>query len=255
MSGVIFTFPFYLQVVRGLGTLQAGFCFLPFALGQLISAPRSAHMVARFGNRTVITAGMAVVSAVLVLLTRLEPSTPLVWLLLLFFAFGLGMGAVIAPASTVMQNTLPLARAGAGSAVQNTVRQVFGALGVAIVGTVLVNRYSANLAPTIEGLPAQVPAAARHALSSSVASVPTVLQRAQEAGAPTQLIKLVRDSAFDAFVQAAHVATWVSASVAIVGTVVVATMLPSSIPLQRPMPAPAPTTTPAAEPVVADPAE
>ena len=59
---------------------------------------------------------------------------PLWFVLVIFFVFGFGMGNVIAPASTVMQNALPLARAGAGSAVQNTVRQVFGALGVAVIG-------------------------------------------------------------------------------------------------------------------------
>ena len=63
------------------------------------------------------------------------------------------MGNVIAPASTVMQNALPLARAGAGSAVQNTVRQVFGALGVAVMATVLATQYASNVAPVLDSLP------------------------------------------------------------------------------------------------------
>jgi EmrB/QacA subfamily drug resistance transporter len=236
MNGVVFTFPFFLQVVRGLDTLQAGFCFLPFAVGQLLAAPRSATFVNRFGNRGVITFGLVVVCIDLLLLTQLERTTPLAALLTLFFTFGVGMGLVMAPASTVMQNTLPLARAGAGSAVQNTVRQVFGALGVAIIGTVLVERYSSNLAPTLDRLPAAAPPAAKEALSSSVAAVPEVLARAQAAGLPAPIAAQVRDHAFDAFVSASHVAALIAAVAAIVATVIVATLLPRGIPVHRETP-------------------
>jgi MFS family permease len=226
MSGVVFTFPYYLQVLRGYGTLAAGLCFLPFAAGQLLSAPRSGHLVDRFGARAVIITGLAVVTVSLVLLAFLQRDTALPLLLGVFFLFGLGMGAVIAPASTVMQNTLPLARVGAGSAVQNTVRQVFGALGVAIVGTVLVKQYSDTLAPTLDGLPVQVPQTARDALSSSVAAAPEVLQRAQGAGLPAGIVDGVRNGAFDAYLQAAHVATWICASLVIVALLVVAALMP-----------------------------
>ena len=71
------------------------------------------------------------VGLAMLLLARVPIDAPLWAVLLVFFIFGFGMGNVIAPGSTVLQNVLPLARAGAGSAVQNTVRQVAGALGVA----------------------------------------------------------------------------------------------------------------------------
>jgi EmrB/QacA subfamily drug resistance transporter len=250
MNGVVFMFPFYLQVVRGLDTLQAGFCFLPFAVGQILAAPRSASFVNRWGNRAVITFGLVVVCIDLLLLTQLERTTPLAALLTLFFTFGVGMGLMMAPASTLIQNTLPLARAGAGSAVQNTVRQVFGALGVAIVGTVLVERYSSNLAPTLDRLPPSAPAAAKDALSSSVAAVPEVLARAQAAGLPAPIATQIRDHAFDAFVSASQVATLISAGAAIVATVIVAALLPRDLPLHRETPvAPQPSGSAAVPPV------
>ena len=56
MSGILFTLPFFFQTLRGFSTLEAGLCFLPFAVGQIIAAPRSAGMVARFGYRKVMTA-------------------------------------------------------------------------------------------------------------------------------------------------------------------------------------------------------
>jgi len=229
LSGVTFTFPFYLQTVRGYSTLQAGLCFLPFAAGQVLGAPRSAKMVARFGVRAVITTGLLLVAASLIFLTQLATDTPLWVVLVAFFVFGIGMGNVIAPASTVMQNTLPLARAGAGSAVQNTVRQIFGAFGVAVVGTILANLYADKLAPALAALPAQVPQAAKDALSSTVAAVPEVLGRAQQQGLPGPAAERVQSSAFDAFIQASHATTWISVALILLAAVIVALRLPKTI--------------------------
>ncbi|MEJ2578378.1 MAG: MFS transporter, partial [Kineosporiaceae bacterium] len=229
MSGITFTLPFYLQVVRGYSTLSAGLCFLPFAVAQLIAAPRSARMVSRFGERAVIATGLAIVIVAVVGLAFLTVDTPL-WLVLTdFFVFGLGMGNVIAPSSTVVQNSLPLARAGAGSAVQNTVRQVAGALGIAIIGTVLSTRYADQLDPGLAGLPAAVPDTAREALTSSVAAVPTVLDRARALGAPGPLLDEIRSLAFDAFVQASHMTVWISVGMLVVAEVTVLTLLPRRV--------------------------
>jgi hypothetical protein len=151
------------------------------------------------------------------------------------------MGSVIAPASTVMQNALPLARAGAGSAVQNTVRQVFGALGVAIVGTILATQYHDKLAPTLTKLPPTFPAQARAAVESSVAAVPAVIQRAQTAGAPADLLSTLKDGAFDSYLGASHITTWLSGSLTLVAAIVVLTFLPRHVSLRRGAPAPEPT--------------
>ena len=165
MSGITFTLPFYLQTLRGYShAARPGLFFLPFAVGQIIAAPRSAEMVARFGYRTVMTGGPGLVVAVACSgITQLAVDTPSGSCWSSFFVFGFGMGNVIAPASTVMQNVLPLARVGAGSAVQNTVRQVFGAFGVAVVGTVLATQYASNVAPVGQPLPPGTPDDARDA--------------------------------------------------------------------------------------------
>jgi DHA2 family multidrug resistance protein-like MFS transporter len=229
LSGVTFTFPFYLQVLRGYSTLQAGLCFLPFALGQILGAPRSAKMVARFGDRAVITTGLVLVSGALIYLTFLRLDSPLWAVLVAFFVFGLGLGNVIAPASTVMQNTLPINRVGAGSAVQNTVRQVFGAFGVAIVGTILANQYATGLQPALSALPAQVPQAAKDALSSTVAAVPQVVGRARQQGFPATAAQRVQDAAYDAFIRASHVTTWMCVGLMLLAAVIVALRLPKAI--------------------------
>ncbi len=230
LSGITFSLPFYLQILRGYDTLIAGLCFVPFAAGQLLAAPRSATTVARFGYRPVMTGGLVIVAIALTSLIFIQIDTP-IWLILgVFFLFGLGMGNVIAPASTVMQNVLPLARAGAGSAVQNTVRQVGGALGVAVVGTVLATQYAANLSASATELPdgaAQaLPDEAFAAASESIVATQGVLSAAAQSGVPETILSPLRDAAFADFLAASHVTSIISAVVVIIAALIVGFGLP-----------------------------
>ena len=226
MSGITFSLPFYLQVLRGYDVIVAGVCFLPFAIGQLLAAPRSAAMVARFGYRPVISIGLALVALSMFLLIQLRIDTPLWMVLVVFFLFGFGMGNVIAPGSTILQNVLPLARAGAGSAVQNTVRQVAGALGVAIVGTVLATQYAARLADAFTASPVPIPAGVQEAASSSIIATVGVLGQAAEQGVPPGTIAQLQSGAFEAFLAAVHVTNWISLAMVLVALVVVLLGLP-----------------------------
>ena len=230
LMGITFTLPFYFQILRGYSTLQAGLAFLPFAVGQLIAAPRSAKMVERFGYRLVMTGGLVIVAITLAGLTQLRLDSN-IWLVLVgFFLFGFGMGNVVAPATAVMQNVLPLARAGAGSAVQNTVRQVAGALGVAVVGTVLGTQYANNVAPVLSGLPPQFPDAQAE---ESIVATDAILTAASQQGlaAPSQ-IEVIRQGAFDAFLTASHTTMILSAIMVIVAALLVGFGLPAISPPQ-----------------------
>jgi hypothetical protein len=155
-------------------------------------------------------------------------------LLGVFFLFGLGMGNVIAPASTVMQNVLPLARAGAGSAVQNTVRQVGGALGVAIVGTVLATQYASNLASSADQLPPEVieqlPAGSLDAAQESIVATEAALRAAQSAGVPSEIVDSLQASAFSDFLAASHVTSAISAGIVILAALIVGFGLPHITP-------------------------
>jgi DHA2 family multidrug resistance protein-like MFS transporter len=233
MSGITFSLPFYMQILRGFTTLQAGLCFLPFALGQIIAAPRSAGMVKRFGYRPVMTGGLVLVAVAMLLLARVPIDAPLWAVLTVFFVFGLGMGNVIAPGSTVMQNVLPLARAGAGSAVQNTVRQVAGALGVAIVGTVLANQYAANLTSVLDKVPPQFPDAARQAATESIVAAEQILNKAAAQGVPSTVIDPLRAGAYDAFLEASHVTSYISLAMVIIAGLAVFFLLPQITPPEK----------------------
>lgn len=233
LSGITFSLPFYLQLLRGYSTLEAGLCFLPFAVGQLIAAPRSAAMVARFGYRAVMTTGLVLVAFALLGLARLQLDTPLWLVLVFFFVFGFGLGNVIAPGSTVMQNVLPLARAGAGSAVQNTVRQVAGALGVAVVGTLLATRYAANLNSAAAQSSVPVDPELLNVAQESIVAADMALTQAGQAGMPGALIDTFRSAAYDSFLNAAHLTSYISAAVVVIAALLVAFLLPAITPPQR----------------------
>ena len=238
LSGITFTLPFYLQILRDYSTLVAGLCFVPFAVGQLIAAPRSAKTVMRFGYRAVMTTGLVLVALSMASLIFVGIGTPLWVILVAFFIFGFGMGNVIAPASTVMQNVLPLARAGAGSAVQNTVRQVGGALGVAIIGTVLATQYSSRVDGAIGQLPPQIPDEARAAAQESIVATDAVLDAAAAQGAPSGLLDSIRQAAYDAFLTSSHVTYIISMVLVAVAAIVVVTLLPKITPPRKDVPVP-----------------
>jgi MFS transporter, DHA2 family, multidrug resistance protein len=231
LSGITFSLPFYLQILRGYDTLTAGLCFLPFAVGQIIAAPRSAAMVNKFGYKFVMAFGLGAVAVSLAGLAFLRIDTSLWFILVLFFIFGFGMGNVIAPASTVMQNVLPLARAGAGSAVQNTVRQVGGALGVAVIGTILATRYASNVDPYLADLPEGIPEQAKEVASQSIVGTVSVLDQAT--ALPSTTVDMLRAGAFEAFLNASHITAWISTAVVLLAFFVVLFGLPDITPPQR----------------------
>jgi EmrB/QacA subfamily drug resistance transporter len=145
MFGMIFSLTQYLQLVLGYSPLEAGVRMLPWAVVYMISAPRSSRLVARFGQRTVVSAGLVVVAGGLGLLalSGLDANYPLLALSLVVTAAGMGM--VTAPSTGAIIASLPLNKAGVGSAVNDTTRELGGALGVAVMGSVVASLYRGDL--------------------------------------------------------------------------------------------------------------
>jgi MFS transporter, DHA2 family, multidrug resistance protein len=213
--GTFFFAAFFLQLVRGYSPLQAGLMMLSFAAAQLIFAPRSAAMVKRFGPKAVCTVGLALVTIGLGGFAFVTAETPVWGMLVLFFIQGVGMANVMPPVTESVMASLPRERAGVGSAVLNTVRQVGGALGVAVLGSVLAAVYRDRIGD-LSGLPGPAQAAARESLAGAYGV-------AEQAGpAAPALI----DAANDAFVTAMHWAAAGSALIALVGLGVVLAWLP-----------------------------
>lgn len=164
MMGLTFAAAYYLQAVRDYSPLVAGALIVPVSLGIALTAPQSARMVARFGTRAVVTSGMLLAGASMGAYYFQDLSTPIWMFEVNLFLMGLGMGSVMAPATESIMSTVPREKAGAGSAINNTVRMVSGALGVAILGSLLSATYRSHLGDAVNTLPAE----SRHDAGESI---------------------------------------------------------------------------------------
>jgi EmrB/QacA subfamily drug resistance transporter len=222
--GAMFFGAFYLQLVRGYGPLASGALFVPFAAAQMIFAPRSAAMVKRFGPKVVSTTGLVLVAFGLATWMFIDATTP-IWIVgAAYFLMGVGMANVMPPATESIMASLPREKAGVGSAVSNTIRQLGGALGVATLGAVLSSAYRSHLGGATDGLPAAAAAAARESISGAYG----VAEQAGPAG--PALIQ----SANDAYVTAMHYASIGTTVFALLGAVVAAMFLPGKRPATAP---------------------
>jgi EmrB/QacA subfamily drug resistance transporter len=216
MMGALFFLSFYLQSVRGYTPLKAGAFSLAFAVAQMLMAPRSPALVRRFGAKSVVATGLLLVTTALVGYQLLTVGTPIWVLAVAFFIQGAGMGMVMPPATEAVMSVVPRERAGAGSALTNTARQVSGALGVAVLGSILAQAYRSQLGPHLGGLPA----AARNAATSSITASQAVAARLGPAG--RDLSRFADTS----FVHAMHLTTLISAAITLLGAVVVMRWMP-----------------------------
>jgi EmrB/QacA subfamily drug resistance transporter len=216
MGGVFFFTSFYLQNVRGYTPLDAGLLTVPFAAGQLLMAPRSARLVQRYGAKAVGATGMFVMAAAIGGYASLGTASP-IWLLgVLFGIQGAAIGVSMPAATSAVMDVLPRERAGAGSALTNTARQVAVALSVAILGSILAVFYRNALSPSLTHLPA----AARGEASSSISATQAVAQQLGTAG------RSLLGPANEAYVHAMHVTTLIAAVLALAGGFVVLRWMP-----------------------------
>jgi EmrB/QacA subfamily drug resistance transporter len=145
MFGMFLVMTLYMQSARGWGPLATGVRLLPFPVSMMVSAPRSARFTERYGARKVITGGLLLIFVGFVLASRLDTHSTY-WLLFASAVFmGAGMGQTMPPSTSAIMSSLPMNKAGVGSAVNDTTREVGGALGIAILGSLLSWRYKATL--------------------------------------------------------------------------------------------------------------
>ncbi|MEU6661382.1 MFS transporter [Streptomyces sp. NPDC046821] len=220
LMGVTFFSVFYTQSVRGYSPLQTGLLMLPLAASQLIFAPRARLVVDRFGVRAVTTGGLVLLAAMLAAFNLLDANTP-IWLLeVIFFLMGTGMAHVMTPTSVVIMQALPREKAGSASALSNTFRQVGGALGIAVLGSVLSTAYRSQIQDKLGLLPPGL----RHTAGESIEATLGIAAKLGPRG------DALVGAANDSFLHAMHVTALCGAAVAIVSAVVTAMFLPGRAP-------------------------
>lgn len=155
---VMFAFFFvmvqFLQFVQGFSPLQAAVRTLPLAGGLILAAPQSDRLVRRIGTPWTVTMGLFIVGLALLALSFIDVAVPYWYLGLSFLLLGLGMGFAMAPSTTLVMDSIPPHKAGVGSAMNDTSREIGGALGIAILGSVLTERFDSEV--TAAGFPEAV---------------------------------------------------------------------------------------------------
>jgi DHA2 family multidrug resistance protein-like MFS transporter len=218
MFGFFFLFSLYLQFARGYSPLGAGVAALPFAGTMIVVSPRSAALVERIGPGRTIASGLALVSIGMVLLSTISVSSPYLLLVVVMMFLAGGMAITVAPSTGGIMATVPMAKAGVGSAVNDTTRELGGALGIAVFGSIANSAYRAKVDVGGLGLP---PAVAKLA-SESVGAASRVAS--QLGGA--QAAELVR-RAGEAYTNAYNVVALVAAVFIGLAALVVLRVLPA----------------------------
>ena len=194
MLGMMFLLTQYLQFVQGYSPLDTGYRLVPMALGFLVGAPTSAAFVAKTNETTYWITGS------------------------LIFLMGLGMANTMAPATDSVMAAVPEAQAGVGSALNDTVRQIGGALGVGIFGSIMSSIYASSMSDAVKGLPAELADGASNQIGAA-------LQIAgQLEGAASGALVAASKSAF---IDGASTVYIISGIVALVGMAFVVRFMPS----------------------------
>jgi len=214
MFGSIFLFTQYFQFVLGYSALGTGVRLMPWAITMLILAPNSPRLVERLGTKVVVSGGLVLIALGLIAMAGVSASSAYIDIIWRLVLMACGMGLTMAPATESIMGSLPLGKAGVGSAVNDTTRQVGGALGVAIIGSVASSLYSSHV---VDAIPANVPPRVAGEIENS-------LGVALQAGAR---IPGLADAAQIAFVDGMRAAVLVAAAAAILGAVVAALWLPA----------------------------
>jgi len=231
MFGATFLLTEYLQFTLNYTPLGAGLALVPWAAVMMVTSASSSRIVGRFGTKRTVATGLAAVGVALVLLTGVPVHghfvTDVMWRMMLMAG---GMGLVMAPATESIMGSLPRAKAGVGSAVNDTTRQVGGALGVAIIGSVMSSVYQGRITKAISGRGLSHPVAEQ--IRSSLGGAIAV---AHAVGGPTGVFIVA--SAKSAFVTGLHEAVLVGAGAAFVGAIIAAKFLPARAPAGQGLPA------------------
>ena len=218
LFGMMFFITQYLQLILGYSAFDAGLRTLPIAAGLVLAGPASAKLAERLGTKVVVAAGLLTVGTGLSLLGFADVDSGYGLVAASLTVLGMGMGMAMAPATDAIMGSLPLEKASVGSAVNDATRITGGALGVAILGSVLASGYRGGMEDAVAGMPAPAAEAAQESLAGGLAVA------SQDGGETGQR---VLTAAQDAFLSGMHTAAIVAAIVALAGSVIALVLLPA----------------------------
>ena len=223
MFSTFFFLSLYMQnpALHDYTPFQAGVRFLPMTLMIVVTAPNAGRFASKHGSRAPMTYGLLLAGGGLLALSTIGPDTSS-WVLLPIFAImGHGMGATMAPMTAAVMNSVGHERAGLGSAMTNTSREVGGVFGIALLGTILFTKLNSTLSASLGSMaltPAQRTGIAEAASHGALDPSKFGLTLAQQ--------DAVRTAFGDAFMSGFHLALLVAGAVLVVAAVVANRFIP-----------------------------
>jgi EmrB/QacA subfamily drug resistance transporter len=221
LFGFVFLITQYLQSIRGYNTLQAGVAIIPFALVMVALSPVSILLSKRIGTKLVVCGGLLLMTAGFIVIATAAVNAaywgPLVIVMVLLAA---GLALASTPATDAIMGAISATKFGAGSAINDTTREVGGALGLAVIGSVMNSFFVTRIGShfTRLGLPAATVAAAQK-------SVTAALSISQHL--PASLAGPARYATQHAFMDGLHAGSFAGAGVTAVAACAVLAFLPS----------------------------
>src|SRR3954452_17109019 len=228
LFGTLFLLTQYLQSVLDYSTVKAGAVLLPQAAVLMIFAPLSNVWVQRLGSKVVVTTVLLIVTASLVSFSAFQPDSSVLLVIGVTMLLGLGMANVLAPCTDSIMGSLPRAKAGVGSAVNDTTRQMGGAVGVAVFGSLMASHFHSTIVGKLEDtLPVSV-------LTTVKDNVGQALGVAHQPGAAQPFRTQISNAANESFVSGLHLIGLAAAGVTLIAAIAVALFLPARAPDHEP---------------------
>jgi EmrB/QacA subfamily drug resistance transporter len=217
LFGFIFVITQYFQFIKDFTAFQSGVRLLPVAVSIALASILGPRLVERVGTTAVVASGLTVFAAGLAWASTVDAATPYSQIAMQMVLLGGGLGLTTAPATEAIMGSLSADKAGVGSAVNDTTRELGGTLGVAIAGSIFASVYSGRLgaASALAGLPAE-------AMRQSMALAHTVIEQL-----PAERAGYVRQAVNHAFLDGLQVSALVCAGIALAAAIVVGWLLPA----------------------------
>jgi EmrB/QacA subfamily drug resistance transporter len=235
LFGFIFVITQYFQFVKSYTAFETGLRLLPVAISIAAASIIGPRMVERVGTTAVVVAGLLTFAAGLTWASTVDGATPYVEIAMQMVLLGGGLGLTTAPATESIMGSLSADKAGVGSAINDTTRELGGTLGVAVVGSVFASVYSGRIASAsaLTGLPDGV----RSTMGRSMAGAYQVLERM-----PVGRVAAVHEAVNNAFLDGLQIGSLVCGAIALAAALIITALLPArASQTLSPTPEPAPT--------------
>ncbi|NNE10804.1 MAG: MFS transporter [Ilumatobacter sp.] len=196
MFGIFLVLFPYFQAVLGWSALRSAVALLPMALVMMPTSALAPQVTKRVGSRSTMLFGVATAGVGLMTLAlRASVDGGYMSVLPGLVIIGFGMGLTMTPSTEAITGSLPAEKQGVASALNDTSREVGGAVGVALLGSILSSGYSSNVEPALEGLPAELAEPAAEGIGGAFA----VAAEAGEAG--PAIVEAAKQAFVDGWIQ------------------------------------------------------